>query len=232
MTKIILVFTLLALIQPGLDITRDELLGKFDVAQHPDFIKIDSQFTSKTDIYLRRKAYTAFQRMNEAAHEQDIELNIVSATRSFYHQKRIWEGKWQRTRYMGWSDFEKARDIMTYSSMPGTSRHHWGTDIDLVSLNNDYFEQGEGLITYNWLVENGPKFGFGQTYTSKDVGRTGYEEEKWHWSYMPLSQIYLQAYLEMMSSDDIEGFSGHGIADSLSVISHYVNGIDSTLLNY
>ncbi|NJK84501.1 MAG: M15 family metallopeptidase [Saprospiraceae bacterium] len=39
---------------------------------------------------------------------------------------------------------ERALKILKYSSMPGTSRHHWGTDIDLNSFSNSYFEQGEG----------------------------------------------------------------------------------------
>ena len=223
---------MLTSIQSGIKITQDELLGKFEVTSHPDFIQIDSKYTSKTNIYLRREAYSAFEQLHEAAAQEGIDLNIVSATRSFNHQKRIWEGKWKRTQYMGWSDFEKAQDIMTYSSMPGTSRHHWGTDLDFVSLNNDYFESGKGLITYTWLVENGPEFGFSQTYTSKNTGRTGYEEEKWHWSYLPLSHLYLQSYLELMSTEDIKGFSGHRVADSLRVIPHYVNGIDSELLKH
>ena len=213
-----------------MEISQDELLGKFEVTSHPDFIQIDSKYTSKANIYLRREAYSAFEQMHEAASQEGIDLNIVSATRSFSHQKRIWEGKWKRTQYMGWSDFDKAQDIMTYSSMPGTSRHHWGTDLDFVSLNNDYFGSGKGLTTYNWLIENGPKFGFSQTYTSKNAGRTGYEEEKWHWSYMPLSENYLESYIKLVTSRNIQGFSGQGVADSLKVIPHYVKGIDKTLL--
>lgn len=232
MSKFIVVFIFFSIFQTGNDITRDELLGKFEVASHPDFIQIESEYTTKSNIYMRRQAYGAFEAMHLAASKEGVKLPIISATRSFSHQKRIWDGKWKKTQYMGWSDFEKAQDIMTYSSMPGTSRHHWGTDIDLISLNNDHFAQGKGLAAYEWLKIHAHEYGFGQTYTSKEAGRTGYEEEKWHWSYLPLSKEYLEKYLKIMSSEDIEGFSGHGIADSLRVIPHYVNGIDSSLRKY
>ena len=44
------------------------------------------------------------------------------------------------------------KEIMKYSSMPSTSRHHWGTDIDLNSLENSYFEKGEGKkYSIGWL---------------------------------------------------------------------------------
>ncbi|MFM9004881.1 MAG: D-alanyl-D-alanine carboxypeptidase family protein [Flavobacteriales bacterium] len=40
---------------------------------------------------------------------------------------------------------------MKFSSMPGTSRHHWGTDIDLNSVEPSYFLSGKGLLIYQWL---------------------------------------------------------------------------------
>jgi LAS superfamily LD-carboxypeptidase LdcB len=127
---------------------------------------------------------------------------------------------------MGWSEFEKATDILTYSSMPGTSRHHWGTDLDLNSLDNSYFESGEGKRVYDFLSRCAEEYGFFQVYTSKDGGRTGYEEEKWHWSYMPTAELMLTEYNELVLSDDIEGFSGASSADSLQIIQFFVNGID------
>jgi zinc D-Ala-D-Ala carboxypeptidase len=222
--KIFLISLALLMILPG-DITKDELLGKFNPATHPDFIEIDPSYTSKAHLYMRKEAYDAFKSMHAKATQDGVKLTILSATRNFDHQKGIWERKWTRTRYMGWPDAKKVSDIMTYSSMPGTSRHHWGTDIDLNALENDYFEKGSGLKTYEWLNLNAPDFGFYQTYTSKDSGRSGYEEEKWHWSYMPLAEKYLQAYRELVGEDDITGFHGSELADSLRIFQIYVEGI-------
>jgi len=50
--------------------------------------------------------------------------------------------------------------------MPGTSRHHWGTDVDLFSLDNKFFESGDGKIWYSWMVQNAAKYGFCQPYTA------------------------------------------------------------------
>ena len=39
---------------------------------------------------------------------------------------------------------------MSYSSMPTTSRHHWGTDIDIHSVEVTDFEKEPGISIYNW----------------------------------------------------------------------------------
>src|ERR1043165_6982453 len=109
--------------------------------------------------------------------------------------------------------------------MPSTSRHHWGTDMDLNSLNNDYFDSGEGKKIYEWLTAHASEFGFCQPYTSKADGRTGYEEEKWHWSYVPLSKGFLEEYKKQVQYNDITGFLGSEVAESLRVIDKYVDGV-------
>ena len=73
--------------------------------------------------------------------------------------------------------------------MPGTSRHRWGTDVDMYSLENYDFDFGNGKIIYDWLVDNAASYGFCQPYTA---GRcAGYNEERWHWSYCPISKPLL-----------------------------------------
>jgi hypothetical protein len=129
---------------------------------------------------------------------------------------------------MGWEALDKALDILTYSSMPGTSRHHWGTDIDLNAFENEYFESGEGLEVYEFLNRCASTFGFQQVYTSKETSqspRSGYEEEKWHWSYTPISIPMLNAYNDFILTEDIQGFQGASQADSVHIIRDYVNGI-------
>lgn len=211
------------------DFPKPELLGKFDPANHSDFEEIPPPFTKKSNIYLRKDALSAFSNMFETATDAGYDLQIISASRNFDYQKGIWTRKWNRLAMSGMSDLEKVQDIMTYSSMPGTSRHHWGTDIDLNSLNNSYFESGEGKQLYYWLKVNAPKFGFYQTYTEKDDGRTGYNEEKWHWSYMPLAGPMLEQYNEKVSYSDISGFPGSDQAKAIKAIENYVNGIDDSL---
>lgn len=120
---------------------------------------------------------------------------------------------------------ERAKKILEYSSMPSTSRHHWGTDIDINSLDNSYFTKGKGKKEYEWLVKNANDFGFYQVYTNKNNGRKGYNMEKWHWSYLPLANKYLNYYNKNIKYKDIKGFNGSKFAKKLNIIKDYVNGV-------
>jgi D-alanyl-D-alanine carboxypeptidase len=214
------------------------LLGRFEPSKDTSFVKIDNQHAagSGRGAYLHRETYEAFKKMYAAAKADGITLTIRSATRNFYRQKEIWEGKWNGGRKVGGKDLsrtvpnhkERALTILLYSSMPGTSRHHWGTDMDLNAFENDYFKSGQGLKEYEWLVANGPTYGFCQPYTEKGADRPdGYEEERWHWSYIPLAKKYLAAYGNQINLAMIEGFDGAETATEISVIEKYVFGINS-----
>ncbi len=162
-------------------------------------------YADRGGLYLLNEVYDAFVRMHEAARKDGIRLVIVSATRNFNAQKRIWERKWTGIRRVDGQDLaqtvpdpiDRARIILRYSAMPGTSRHHWGTDIDINSVENAYFESPEGRKVYAWLAANARDFGFCQPYTAKGNDRPrGYEEEPWHWSYCPIARHYLQQYVQ------------------------------------
>ncbi|MBS1557944.1 MAG: M15 family metallopeptidase [Bacteroidetes bacterium] len=232
--KMISLFLLLAFSFVQDSVTKDYLLGKFEPSTHSQFVKLTSAHAKGSALngFLRKETLEAFIRMSEAARKEGLSLYIISATRNFDLQKKIWENKWiGKTPVEGKnlttiSDLkERARLIMLYSSMPGTSRHHWGTDVDLNSLDNRYFEGGEGLKIYQWLTSHAAAYGFCQPYTSKTSGRTGYEEEKWHWSYSPLSKYFLQEYQRQVSYNDISGFMGSEQAQPLGSIENYVRGV-------
>ena len=205
---------------------KNYLVGKIDFSQDKGFVLVDSRFTSKPT-YLRTQVYEAFLKMQKAAAEDDISLIIISGARSFEHQKNIWERKWKNLP-KSLPPLQKTMEILKYSSMPMSSRHHWGTDFDLNSLENKYFESGEGLKIYNWLSQNAYKFGFCQVYTDKKkTNRKGYEMEKWHWSYMPLSNRVLESYRKNITLSDITGFEGSELAGDAKIIQEFVNGIES-----
>jgi LAS superfamily LD-carboxypeptidase LdcB len=164
--------------------------------------------------------------MAAAARAEGINLHVVSAMRTWSHQRRIWNGKWNSARFMGFTGAARAAEILRYSSMPGSSRHHWGTDVDLNALENEYFESGAGAAVYAWLLENAYTYGFVQVYGDMRNGRTGYQEEKWHWSYWPLAEDFLSCYLELCPEEAFAGFEGASYSDSLCIIDRYVQGID------
>jgi zinc D-Ala-D-Ala carboxypeptidase len=218
-----------------IQVTADILLGKADPASHDDFVQIDESFASRKGMYMRKEAYEAFVQMHAAAREDGIGLIILSAMRHFDHQKRIWENKWNGRQLLHGNiratsidnPVERAMEILRFSAMPGTSRHHWGTDIDLNSLQNSYFESGEGKKIYDWLQENAHAYGFCQPYTPLGQNRGGgYEEEKWHWSYIPIAAVYLRAFPQLIGYKHISGFDGSDLAGEIGVIERYVLQVD------
>jgi len=208
------------------EIPIDFLLGKFEYSDHKDFVLMDSKWSDK-DIYLQREVNAAFEKMAEAAQKDGIDLLVVSGTRNFNEQRRIWEKKWLNNPEQ--DPRKKALDILTFSSMPSTSRHHWGTDIDINSVEEEYFEQEDGKAVYEWLDSHAGDYGFCQVYSDKsESNRTGYSEEPWHWSYMPLAKKFLEAYVQSIDYKNIKGFEGSELAEPLQMIKRYVKGINTT----
>ena len=214
-------------------IEKNILLGKFDYKKDSNFSIVSSKYSSKT-IYLRKEVLQKFDQMYDAALKDGIKLVIISGTRSFNHQKYIWDRKWAKN-ILKMDSISTVKEIMKYSSMPSTSRHHWGTDIDLNSLENSYFEKGEGKKIFDWLVANAFKYGFHMTYDNQEeTKRTGYKMEKWHWSYMPISKQFLIQFNEYVKCENISSFKGSKFAchPKVDVIKNFVNGINTDFKKY
>ncbi len=202
----------------------NELIGIVEPSDNKAFDKLRSKYTTKESAYLRDEVYDAFKDMWKDAKRDDIDLIIISATRSKDYQSGIWNRKWNS---FGGDEATRAERILQYSSMPGSSRHHWGTDFDLNSLENSYFETGQGLKIYTWLQKNAHKYGFFQPYTGFNAFRdAGYREEKWHWSYYPTASKIQRAYNHHITYQKLNNFNGSEYAELLDVINNYVNGIE------
>ena len=208
-----------------------ELLGHVNPATDTAFEALPVRMSSRSGLFLRKEACEAFQQMYDAAKEDGLTLTALSATRPFGHQASIWNRKWNRAQAMGLAPFDRALDILRYSSMPGSSRHHWGTDVDVYSLDPETFESEEGAQVLAWLREHANNFGFVEVYTTDSL-RPGYQPEAWHWSYLPLAGPYLQAINEAASQGTLprfEGFEGAKLADSLRIVEDFVNGVNRAL---
>lgn len=212
------------------------LLGQVVPSQDSNFVHVSTSYTHKTNLYLEKETYEAFVKMQKEAWKEGINFNIISGFRSFNYQKSIWESKWTGTRKVNGKNLKtsikdpalRAKTILHYSAMPGTSRHHWGTDIDIYSLNNNAFASDKGLKIYNWLKQNASRFGFCQVYSRIGNSReTGYNEEKWHWSYLPKSATYLSDYMNTIKYSDITNFKGSETSEGLNIIQDYVFSINT-----
>ena len=178
------------------------LTGQFNPRTHPFFVSPEKYGIPVRGSHhlLRREAAEALSKLYRDFHRAhpDVPFLVRSSTRTFYDQKYIWESKWNGKRTVNGMKLdrdvkdpvERAGIILCYSSMPGTSRHHWGTEVDLNALNNRYFTTGRGRVLYTWLCRNAGKYGFCRPYTRGRKG--GYKEERWHWSYAPLAVQFLR----------------------------------------
>ncbi|MFZ2150294.1 MAG: M15 family metallopeptidase [Minisyncoccia bacterium] len=216
------------------------LLGKFIPSQVVEFLPVPAKYNmSGYNTHLRKEALGAFIAMAEAASKEGVNLQIVSAARNFDSQKKIWDDKWNGITLVdgkklnisipdGLARFEK---ILEYSSVPGTSRHHWGTDIDVNMTVPYYFQTEDGKRVYEWLVKNASTYGFCQPYNEKSLVRpSGYNEEKWHWSYLPLAKNFTERYKTLITDIDLQGFAGEENVKNLNLINNYVLGINTECL--
>ena len=207
--------TTLAVISPGLfswiatqpEIDFQEIIGKKKPVLTGDGFK------------LRKEAAKAFENMRGEALKEGIDLYSVSSYRSFQDQKRIWNNKYIRFTGEGSSPEEAISRIIEYSTIPGTSRHHWGTDIDVVDGNQDV--SGDRLLAHlfgegqpyeklkSWLDTHASKYGFLEVYTNLPE-RKGFKYEPWHLSYEPLSKPFLKRYMEIDFSELLRALSIEG----------------------
>lgn len=173
------------------EFSNDELIGKGKPALFGE------------DLKLREEARLQFNLMRKAAKEQGFHVHVVSSYRSYNHQNVIWERKYKNFRNQGFSHQKTIDKIIEYSTIPGTSRHHWGTDLDIIDatrgipsnpLSEVHFNEGGRMRKFKlWLDKNAEKFGFHLVYTNQS-DRKGFKYEPWHFSYKPLSQKMLKQY--------------------------------------
>ena len=154
---------------------------------------------------IRPEVINKFNEMSAAASKDGVTLSRVSDYRRFSEQLSIWNGKFNG---LFGTEQEKVQVASQYSAVPGLSRHHFGTDIDINggldgSLNPpDYTGTGKYANLYKWLQNNAARFGFCQPY-NRDNGVV--KTEPWHWSYKPISSGLTQQHMSLITVDDIRG---------------------------
>jgi LAS superfamily LD-carboxypeptidase LdcB len=162
---------------------------------------------------LHPAAAEALQGMRAAAERAGIELHPVSGFRDFWRQLAIWNGKWNGQRTLldargvpleaaSLTAPQRIAAILNWSALPGASRHHWGTDCDVIDrralppgasvdlLPADYAPGGRFERLGEWLAAHAVEHGFFQPY---DADRGGVRPEPWHLSFAPVADGALAA---------------------------------------
>ena len=91
---------------------------------------------------------------------------------------------------------ERVEAILLWSALPGASRHHWGTDIDLIDGNaipagyrvqltpQEFAAPGPFAALGRWLEAHAAKFGFFRPFRGV---LSGVAPEPWHFSFAPIA---------------------------------------------
>jgi len=162
---------------------------------------------------LHRDAVGPFLRLQSAARAAGFDLTVLSGFRGFERQLSIWNRKAAGELVVldsGGRPLDRATlreedlvfAILRWSALPGGSRHHWGTDLDVydaaakpagheVELVPSEVDAG-GMFAplHEWLDERiraGQAYGFFRPY---DADRGGVAPERWHLSYAPAASTY------------------------------------------
>ena len=181
-----------------------------------------------------------FRALELAAKHAGFDLEIASAYRSFERQSLIWNNKFLGKRPIlnennepvdiaNLSEIETIQAIMLFSAMPGASRHHFGTDLDVFAPNLlkpsqtlqlepwEYQLNGPFYTLNTWLDENLSKFGFYRPY---EEFRGGVAEEPWHISHVNYSNKLVQ---HQSSENIITALKYSNVLGKASLIKHMPN---------
>ena len=171
------------------------------------FQSAEPRFAIHTDVV------EPFAHMREAAAREGFDIAVLSGFRDFESQAEIWNRKFcgERTLfdanggvldYDALSEAERMQCILNWSALPGASRHHWGTDIDVYDraalpagyrvrlLPEEVHAGGVFHRLHQWLDRNLASFGFFRPYREY-LG--GMFPEAWHLSYAPIAIPALEA---------------------------------------
>lgn len=162
--------------------------------------------------------------MIKKAKENGLEIEVVSGFRTFERQKKIWNFKYNKYIKEGLSPINSINKIIRYSTIPGTSRHHWGTDIDIVIKKSNYSgdlllekhfkKNGMFFELKKWLDKNANNFGFYLVYT-ENKNRKGFNYEPWHFSYKKVAKKIFRCYIKKVDLKDIvNNINGYSYIDN------------------
>lgn len=188
--------------------------------------------------------------MRAAASAAGIDIGVVSGFRDFERQVAIWnakycgerelldrEGRTLAAAHLSATDLIDA--ILAWSALPGASRHHWGTDIDVIDraavpadfqprlVRAEFDRDGPFARLDTWLADNMAAFGFFRPYT---LDRGGVQPEPWHLSFAPLSVPALAALTPQVLQAALAESAMHGreavLARLPQIYTRYVTAID------
>lgn len=161
--------------------------------------------------FIHKKVLDDFKSLVSEGLKRGFSIELVSSFRDYQAQLGIWNAKALGSRvllddqgmeldYSLLSSREVLYAILRWSAIPGFSRHHWGSDLDIFDSNK--MKQEDVRLTpqevapkgacgelHLWLDEYLPHSAFFRPY-AQDLG--GVQVEKWHLSHREVSRDYFK----------------------------------------
>jgi D-alanyl-D-alanine carboxypeptidase len=147
---------------------------------------------AKKSIELSKTAEMALEAMFcEMRAEGFNDVFVTSAYRSYSYQTSLFNTYINDEMSRGLSYEEAKKKVLTYSAYPGTSEHHTGLCVDLMTTSmTELDESFADYPVYEWLLENAWKFGFILRYPEDKTEITGYSFEPWHYRFVGREHAY------------------------------------------
>ena len=155
----------------------------------PDLVSLDNSLTLYgKDVQLRQYPAKATEALVKELHALGYtDIVVTSGYRSYARQQSLFYTyiEQEMAAHPDWTEKQATDYVLTYSAAPGTSEHHTGDCIDLISTNyvslDETFAQNPA---YAWLVNNAHHFGFILRYPKDKTSITGYSYEPWHYRFV------------------------------------------------
>ena len=124
-----------------------------------------------------------------AAKEDGYSLAIVSGYRTMDRSRMLYANKIAEYQNMGYDEATAKVEAAKWVAPPGTSEHHSGLAMDIVS--GDYYTKYSDLVEAFenepeavWLRENCARFGFILRFPKDKTEITGINYEPWHFRFV------------------------------------------------
>ena len=133
------------------------------------------------------RAYDDFRAMIQAAKSEGVYIYVTSSYRDLDKQTDLYNKKVESYVMQGYS-YESAKEQAgQVVAVPGTSEHHLGLALDLVSSEyRKLDEKQENTKGFKWLTEHSWEYGFILRYPNGETDITGIIYEPWHFRYVGL----------------------------------------------
>lgn len=149
--------------------------------------------------------------MIQDAKKAGYAIYILSSYRDMEKQIQLYEDEVEKWIWQGYDKEAAEEKAGTIVAFPGTSEHHLGLAVDLVSSEHVRLDRAaENTKGYKWLVANCHKYGFILRYPNEATDITGIIYEPWHFRYVGKKaatyimehEITLEEYLSELSASN------------------------------